>query len=128
MERTQKPFCIAAYLRTSDLVETRKLYLRRFNIDRRRINQAPSKEQVIRWVKKFIQSGTDADQLRSVHPKSVTSAENMRILKDSVYIQLNEKSTHTSEIFDCGIEMYHAIILTHHPIFTFLKYVYLAAY
>ena len=80
----EKAFCIAAYLRTSDLVETRKLYLRRFNIDRRRINQAPSKGQVIRWAKKFIQSGTVADQSRPGRPKSATSAENMRILKDSV--------------------------------------------
>jgi len=65
----EKAFCIAAYLRTSDLVETRKLYLHRFNVDRRRINQAPSKGQVIRWAKKFIQSGTAADQSRPGRPK-----------------------------------------------------------
>ena len=77
----EKAFCIAAYLRTSDLVETRKLYLRRFNIDRRRINQAPSKGQVIRWAKKFIQSGTVADQSRPERPKSATSAEKIAHFK-----------------------------------------------
>ena len=35
----------------------------------------------MRWVKKFIHSGTVADQSRPGCPKS---AENMRILKDSV--------------------------------------------
>ena len=68
----EKAFCIAAYLRTSDLVETRKLYLRRFNIDRRRINQAPSKGQVIRWAKKFIQGETVADQSHPGRPKKCT--------------------------------------------------------
>ena len=87
----EKAFCIAAYLRTSDLVEIRKLYLRRFNIDRRRINQAPSKGQVLRWAKKFIQNGTVADQSRPGHSKLATSTENMHILKDSVE-QSSERS------------------------------------
>ena len=67
----EKAFCIAAYLRTSNLVETRKLYLCSFNIDRCRINQAPSKGQEIRCAKKFIQSETVANQSRPGHPKKI---------------------------------------------------------
>ena len=39
----QQAFSVATYLKIESLVETRKEYLCRYNIDRRRTNEAPNK-------------------------------------------------------------------------------------
>ena len=81
----QKAFSLATYLKTGSLVETRKEYLCRCNIiDKRRTNEAPNKSQVMRWTKKFLEIGTVMDKNRDSRPKSVSTTENVQVLKDLI--------------------------------------------
>ena len=91
MDCSAKAFSVATYLKTASLVETRKEYLCRFNIDRRRTNKAPDKSQVMRWTKKFLKNSPVMDKNRAGRPKSVSTAEIVQVLKDSI-VQSTERS------------------------------------
>ena len=96
----QKAFSVATYLKTGSLVETRKEYLCRFNINRRRTNKDPNKSQVMRWTKKFLESGTVMDKNRAGRPKSVSTAENVQVLKDSIEQSQERSVRHHSQVFN----------------------------
>ena len=92
----EKAFCIAAYLRSSDLVETRKLYLCRFNVDRHRINQTPRKGQVIRWAKMLIHSKFKCSLIHVIDHSTDQSRpgcprKNLRRLQPPEILQLSQQ-------------------------------------
>ena len=92
----QKAFSVATYLKTASLVETRKEYLCLYNIDRR-TNKAPNKSQVMRWTKRFLESGPVMDKNCAGWPKLLSTAEYVQVLKDSIEQSPERSFRHRSQ-------------------------------
>lgn len=79
----QKAACVEAYILTKSYDETRRLFLKKFNLNHRKLNLAPPKSCVKKWVEKFRKEGSFSKR-QGGKRRSVRTEDAIRKVEDSV--------------------------------------------
>ena len=78
-----KAFCVEAYISTKSLADTRRLFLKKFEFNHRRLDLAPASSCIQKWVEKFRKEGSLTKNRRK-KICSVRNEETIRKVADSV--------------------------------------------
>lgn len=79
----EKAFCVEAYISSKSYKETRRLFLKKFDLNHRRSDLAPGKTCVKKWVEKFREKGTFKGG-RGGTSRTVRTQANIKDVEDSV--------------------------------------------
>ena len=80
----ERSFCVEAYILTS-LDETRRRFLKKFHFDHRRIDRAPGKKAIKRWVARFRSTGNVSDSKPVGRCRTIRTDENIQRVSESVF-------------------------------------------